>query len=187
VKVRVNAEIDSMIGSACVTVPAYSTFCRARWDPAFKDVCARAKHFHCRCETCYKLQEEGLKKWASQINRAEFKLQHRAEVTNWRRLERHYQFTARQHPDEMLVLSYDGTVSLGLPRLTNRMPKGVPVSRLNVVPLGLTNHSAMTNYSISMLKHQYAKGANRLLTVLDHCIRATKFGQHVSRTHGSWY
>ena len=70
---------------------------------------------------------------------------------------------------------------MGLPRLTNRPPKGVPEKRLAFVPQSLTNHSTGENFYIYMLKKKFKKMANRLITVLYHCLRRIKWGTHECR------
>jgi len=78
------------------------------------------------------------------------------------------------------VLSYDDTVALGLPRLTNRS-KSVLYDRLLFVPTGMTNHSSGEHFYMYMLKDKYPKGADRLCTVLYHWLRKVKWGNSDSR------
>ena len=79
------------------------------------------------------------------------------------------------------MLSYDDTVALGLPRISNRIYKGIPQHRLFFVPLGVTNHGANANYYVYMMAKKFKKGANRLLTVLYHFLRQIKWGGHPSK------
>jgi hypothetical protein len=109
------------------------------------------------------------------------KKMHRTEYRNWRELEKTYQALGRHRPGSTLVLSFDDTVALGLPRLTNRPVKGVPSDRLKFVPSGLVDHSSGEHFYVYMLKDKYPKGADRLLTVLYHWLRKIKWGTKVTR------
>ena len=145
--------------------PSFASFFRARYDDDFKDVVSRATHFHCRCPTCHEFESRLLTDWAQRSSRDALKEQikaHRAEAVAWRKLEQSLQAQARYNDMDMVLLSYDDTVALGLPRLTNRSPKGVPISRLLLTPMGLTDHGEGKNFYIYSLRNRHPKGANRL-------------------------
>jgi hypothetical protein len=163
------------------TVPSYATFYRARWDARFSDVATRPKHFHCRCPTCFALQARGVRRWLTQEQRQqhmESLRAHQREYTGWRALEMRLQHSAGHTPLDLLVVAFDDTVSLSLPKFTNRAPKGVPYRKLKFVPMGITNYSSGEHFYVYMMKKKYRKGANRLLTVLYHMLRAIKWGAH---------
>jgi hypothetical protein len=112
--------------------PSFATFYRARWNETCEDVTVRPKHFHCRCKTCAKLNTIGLKTWrgksfVTEFERNEWKvafIAHRKEIQRWRRIEKQYQLLARHSPARKMIMSYDDTIFLGLPRTTNRAVKG---------------------------------------------------------------
>jgi hypothetical protein len=125
--------------------PSFSTFYRARWHPEFNDVATRPKHTHCRCKTCYRLNTMSLRKWLNEEQREGIEAEkkaHRRAYRQWRELEKSCQYAGLHCPRGTLVLSFDDTVALGLPRLTNRPVKGVPPDRLQFVPSGLVDHSS---------------------------------------------
>jgi len=80
-----------------------------------------------------------------------------------------------------MVLSFDDTGALGLPRFTNRQPKGLTHNRVKVVPFNITNHSTGENTYIYMVKERYKKGGNRLCSILWHQIGKVKNSAHENR------
>ena len=142
---------------------------RARFDPDFKDVSRRPKHHHVRCETCAINQLELLEGWTHRRDTSETKAKidlHAAEVRSWRDTEAFWQSKAIYSPSEVVVLSYDDTSALGMPRFTNRDIKNVTTVRVQVIPFSLTNHGTSESFYFYTLKGQFKKGANRLCTTL---------------------
>ena len=165
-------------------VPAFSTFKGARWARQFHDVQNRAKHQHNRCPTCETLSLRLLQGWSNSTEEAAYVADmqcHDVVVREWREMEKSLQMRARHSPRKYIVLSYDDTSKLGLPRLTNRSPKGMTHVRFNVVPFNITNHSTGQDAYIYTVKDRFPKGANRLCTTLYHFIRKIKWGEHECR------
>ena len=89
-----------------------STFSRARWDPAFKDVKRRVKHRHCQCPTCMKLAEQAKRGFDTEYARSKYlerRNLHKCSVEAFRRLEIDFQQRAAHSPQDNLVLFYDDT------------------------------------------------------------------------------
>ena len=159
-------------------IPSFSTFKRARLDKKFIDVTKRVTHFHCRCDDCSKLQNFLLRGWNTCTDQKEYKMalkQHNQEVRDWRRLEKEMQNTSKHQPEEVIVLSYDDTSCIKLPRYTNRSPKNIPLYKFCVVPFNIMNHGIGKNYYVYQVSKRYKKGGNRLTTTLFHFIRQIKW------------
>lgn len=66
--------------------------------------------------------------WRNGVNIEVFKKEvslHLQEVRRWREIENTYHNDAVQYKSQILVLSYDDTSALQLPRFGNREPKGL--------------------------------------------------------------
>ena len=81
--------------------PSFTTFMRARWDPEFKNVKVREKHFHCRCPQCAQLATRVHLAARDKEQRAEYEKQwkaHHFEVKKWRQLETDLKLSAKTSP-----------------------------------------------------------------------------------------
>ena len=163
-------------------MPGRSTWEKARWHPDFKDVMRRAKHFHSRCATCQTLQALQQAAFLNPASMAYYQQQrrlHEEAIYGWRLLEEVYDARARQKPGEFILLSYDDTQAMGLPRMTNRDMKNFPNYRHEVVPWLITNHGLPEHIGprreyVYTVKNRWGKGANRLLTELQAAVRRIK-------------
>ena len=86
---------------------------------------------------------------------------------------------ARNSPYRFVLLSYDDTEDLQLPRFTNRPVKYLPNAKINFCPFGISNHGAYENNYIYTMSHCVSKGANRLCTTLYHYLKRMKEKQEV--------
>ena len=159
-------------------LPSFSTFMRARYDPEFKDVKRREKHFHCRCPTHADLRSKMLQarrdpEKRMQLN--ELLKAHHSEVKHWRLLETSRHLLADSDPHLEILLSLDDTSPMGFPRMTNRPIKSVPNDRVYMTPFNLTNHGTGENIYIYDFKHKWRHGADRLCTNLYFVLARIKF------------
>ena len=157
--------------------PSFSTFLRARYNARFDNVKKRAKHFHCKCNTCDTLQVLLYRALKNHTDRSEYEKQRKAhyyEVKHWREKEVELHRKAKTIPGQVTVLSYDDTKSMGFPRTTNRHPKGLPEDKIHLIPWNCTNHGTGENIYVYDMKGKWRKGANRLITMLYHVIRRIK-------------
>jgi hypothetical protein len=151
--------------------------CSARFSAEFLDAVKRAKHHHCRCGTCASLEQELMQTWKARqdLTAVRKKIsEHQGEVRAWRDFETYLQNVSTHTPSSMVLLSYDDTSALGLPRFSNRPIKNMTTGRVNVIPFNLTNHGASEQFYFYTLKGQFLKGANRLCTTLFHVLRRIK-------------
>ena len=132
---------------------------------------------HCRCKTCAELQTLLIRACQQGVDRAVHEtaaMKHYAEVRRWRSFEE-FTFTQSRHDEGVVVLTFDDTSALGLPRFTKREIKNMTNVRIRVVPWNLTNHGAGENYYIYTVYEMYKKGGNRLCTTLYHYLRRLKY------------
>ena len=157
--------------------PGISTFKAVRWTSDFKDVTRRAKHHHCRCATCHSLSSrllrltevpEDLRGW-----QRDWRL-HNESVCKWRTLEGTLKAQAQDPNSDLILLEYDDTQAMGVPRLQHRPIKNLTKTRFNVVPWFCKNHSTGVGDYVYMSKNRYEKGANRLITMLHASLRRVK-------------
>lgn len=102
--------------------------------------------------------------WRNGVNIEVFKKEvslHLQEVRRWREIENTYHNDAVQYKSQILVLSYDDTSALQLPRFGNREPKGLGRGCVDFVPWNITNHGQRENHYFYTLKDKLPKGANR--------------------------
>ncbi len=158
-------------------LPSRGTWRAARRTDEFKDVQRRPKHFHCRCTTCADLNAQLLKTFSSGGDYALY-LQarriHDQEKDAWRQLEERLKAKARSPRTSTLLLMYDDTSALGLPRFTNRTYKNLGHERFMVVPWLVHDYSSNRMDYVYMTKGRYKKGANRLISLLQACIKRVK-------------
>ena len=157
--------------------PSFSTFYRGRFAPEFRDVTKRPKHTQARCDTCSSYHTQLIDAWQKREDLTAIRLKvanHEYDVRTWRDFEINMQSKSTYSPAEVIVLSYDDTVVLGMPRLTNRDIKGLTTYRVNVIPFSLSNHGTREEFYYYTLQGQYKKGANRLCTTLCHHIDRIK-------------
>ena len=121
--------------------PHMSSFMRARHHPDFADVAKRPKHYHCKCNDCFTLNEIRLRGFLNDQHKKEYEISvkaHEAEARGWHLHEEAVKAVTRRFPREVMVLGYDDTSDLGLPKITNRSPKNLTqyVSRsFSLLPL----------------------------------------------------
>jgi hypothetical protein len=171
-------------------IPSFSCFKSARWDKDFRDVTSRAKHYHCLCETCDKLKARRLKGFANSDHQATWQAMfdaHEAEKHGWRKLEAAREAQVKANPSDSILLSYDDTSALKLPKLSNRDVKNVTKSRLSVTPFNICNYGSGESAYVYTVKNRFKKGGNAICTVLYHMLRKIKFGDHESRNARTLY
>lgn len=116
--------------------------------------------------------------WRNGVNIDLFKKEvslHLQEVRRWRELEGSLHSDAVQYKASLIVLSYDDTSALELPRFGNREPKGLKSGCVAYVPWNISNHGARENHYFYMLKQKLSKGGNRICTFLYFYLRRLKF------------
>ena len=166
-------------------MPSLSTFKKARKHDDFEDVKRRPKHYHARCGDCAELNNIRLRGFVNDVHKKEWKLRfqaHEHEARQWHVHEEAQKNTSRAAMGQKtLVLGYDDTSALELPKFTNREIKNGTMSKLQVIPFNITNYTSGETAYVYTLKNRYPKGANRLCTVLYHYLRKVKFGDHPCR------
>jgi hypothetical protein len=158
--------------------PGYTTFCNTRWHDNFKDVKKRPKHLHCRCATCAELQADLIRACQTGQNRDIYEKkahEHYAEVRRWRTFEETVYASSVHNLGSEIVLSYDDTQAVGLPRFTNRDIKNLTNIKMRVIPFNLQNHGLHENYYFYTVYNMYSKGGNRLCSLLYHYLRRLKY------------
>jgi GNAT superfamily N-acetyltransferase len=158
-------------------LPSLSTFTKARKKPQFSDVKKRSKHFHCRCNTCARLQAWRLRAFKDGEDQREFKIEreiHHLAVWAWRDLEKYWQGVAISSPHTTAMLSFDDTSKVGLPLFTKRTYKGLPASRQFWVPFLIYDHGLGSRDYMYTYNNRFKKGANRYCTLLYAAIRRIK-------------
>ena len=166
-------------------VPSFSTFKEARHHKDFKDVKKRPKHYHARCGDCAELNHIRLRGFTNDQHKTEWSIRfkaHEIEARQWHQHEEARKASSRVGMGRTsLVIGYDDTSTLDLPKLTNRDIKNLTMSRLSFIPFNITNYTSGETAYVYTLKNRYPKGANRLCTVLYHYLRKVKFGKHPCR------
>ena len=79
---------------------------KVRWSEEFADVKRRAKHYHCRCSKCAKLQAKLLASFANRADHLAYQRERRLHddsVTAWRKLEAHVITLAQSTPDDQIL------------------------------------------------------------------------------------
>lgn len=158
-------------------LPSFTVFCKCRHHLWFDDVKKRPHHNQARCRVCSSLQMSCQIGWRNGVSieheQQELKL-HNDETRRWRTLENQLHFEAKHYRTSMIVLSYDDTSALVLPKLSRRAPKGGPKGGVGFVPWNITNHGAFENHYFYTLKHVIPKGSNRINTFLYFYLRRLK-------------
>jgi hypothetical protein len=166
-------------------MPSFTVFCKARKHPDFKDVKHRPRHYHARCRDCDELNAIRLRGFVNDEQKLAFDIAfkaHQAEARSWHEHEESMKMESRRNGGRnSVVIGYDDTSALELPKFTNRDVKNLTKSRLHVIPFNLTNYTSGETAYVYTLKGRYPKGANRLCTVLYHYLHKLKHGTHPSR------
>ena len=138
----------------------------------------KAKHRHCRCVTCSNLKTERLGAYANGAAIDDWEQRfnlHEEEVRQWHTFEEYLKSLGVSNPDNNVVLCYDDTQSIGVPRCTNRPLKNFGHERFNVVPWCVINYSdSLSKDYIYSPKWTATKGSNRLISMLHLCLRRIK-------------
>jgi hypothetical protein len=164
-------------------LPELDWFRSARRHKDFSDVKKRSKHFHCRCPTCAELAARLLNGFmaGTDVERYERDRRiHDQEVEAWRLFEA--SLKSRAAMGEIQLFMYDDTEALGLPKLTNRPPKGVSHQRFRVIPWLLIDYTRNREEYVYMAKDRWGKGANRIITLLHGAVKRTK-ADYTSKSH----
>lgn len=151
------------------SLPCFSLFCKCRHHSWFDKVKKRPKHRQARCTTCSKLQLHCLLRWRANLsidNCRKTLALHNQETRLWRDLENKFHSVAKQYNTKILVLSYDDTSALALPKFSLREPKTLPKGGVKFVPWNISNHGMSENHYFYSLKHLIQKGGNRICTFL---------------------
>lgn len=157
--------------------PTLSTFKKMRWHEDFRDVKRRPKHHHCRCKTCHSLTTRMLKLGSDIEERRRWRQElriHDESIKAWRRKTASLYAQAQDPESDLVLLEYDDTEAMGLPRFQHRPVKSMTKSRFNVVPWLVMNHATGENDYVYMPKDRFEKGANRLITMLHATLRRMK-------------
>ena len=148
-------------------------------DDDFKHIKKRPRHYHAKCITCEKLQDARLNGFdddsSKKVWQAMFQ-EHENEKLGWRKWEKARQSEVVNNPADTILLSYDDTVDIGFPKLTNRDVKNMTKSRFFVTPLGFIDYSSREAAYVYTSKNRFKGGGNRLCTVLYHALRKIKYG-----------
>ena len=127
-----------------VWAPGFSTFYMARKHKDFSDVADRPRHYHCKCKTCDELNTIRLRGFVDDSHKAAYEVAfkaHEADARGWHEHEEKCKSVSRRQPHESMVIGYDDTSELGLPKMTNRDPKNLTKTRLNFIPFNITNYT----------------------------------------------
>jgi hypothetical protein len=166
-------------------MPSFHTFKKARYHSDFSDVKNRPRHYHARCKDCDELNAIRLRGFVNNEQKLGFDIAfkaHQAEARCWHEHEEAAKHESRRNGGrDSVVIGYDDTSCLELPKFTNRDVKGLTKSRLQIIPFNITNYTSGESAYVYTLKGRYPKGANRLCTVLYHYLRKMKFGTHPCR------
>lgn len=157
--------------------PSLSTWKEARKSPEFADVKPCKKHTHGRCHTCAKLKTLLLESFKSGTAEREYQQQrrmHDEEVLRWRKLETVVKARVADSPGEEILIVHDGTVKLGLPRISRRTLKNLNPARFDVVPWLASDHGAARNDYIYAPNASTSKDVNYLLSQFHAVIRRAK-------------
>ena len=176
--------------SANLRIPSFSYFKKARWHADFQKVSRRAKHYHCLCKTCDSLQTRRLRGFSNKDQEAQWRQifdAHEAEKLGWRRLEQTRENNAKANPAETLLVQYDDTIYLPIPKLSNRDIKNVTSNRLRLTPFNICNYSTGESAYVYSVKNRYKKNGNHLSSVLYHVLRQVKYSDHESRNARALY
>jgi hypothetical protein len=65
-----------------------------------------------------------------------------AEARGWHEHEESRKSASRANPRDIMVIGYDDTSDLMLPKCTNRDTKNLTKSRLHVIPFNITNYTS---------------------------------------------
>jgi hypothetical protein len=125
--------------------PSLSTLKRARRHSDFKDVKERPKHYHAKCGDCDELQTVRLRGFVDGVHRNDYEVMfsaHQAEARGWHEHEESRKSASRANPRDIMVIGYDDTSDLMLPKCTNRDIKNLTKSRLHVIPFNITNYTS---------------------------------------------
>ena len=131
-KLLLEKDPDIEIESMSKPIPSFPVFKKARWHEDFTDVKKRAKHYHCLCKTCDALNTRRLRGFVGDAHKLIWQTlfhAHEAEKLGWRNLEGAREAEVRAAPRTAILLQYDDTGSLGLPKLSNRGIKNCTKSR----------------------------------------------------------
>ena len=161
--------------------PSLTLFKKSRYHPDFNDVKKRPKHYHARCRDCDELNTLRLRGFVNNEQKVAYQIAfaaHEAEARSWHEHEETVKAVSRRNPSQTMVLGYDDTSDLQLPKFTNRDIKNLTKTRLHVIPFNITNYTSGETAYVYTLKNRYPKGANRLCTVLYHYLRKVKYGDH---------
>lgn len=160
-------------------LPSFSLFCESRHHKWFDKVKEKPTHYHARCTRCTELQESCRDGWRNGVDVEVFQKElslHKEEVRKWRELETNLQNKARHDPN-FVVLSYDDTSALQLPKFTKRGLKNMPFVTLDYVPWNVINHGTGENAYFYTFKEDVSKGGNRICTFLYSILRRIKFSE----------
>ena len=175
---NIRQELDSVKSDIAHKLPSFSLFCRCRHHSWFDNVKERAKHHHARCVRCSNLQDlcrEGWREGRVKVEVYERELAlHREEVRKWRNLESSLQHKSK-HDLNFVVISYDDTSALQLPRFTNRDLKNFPTSTIDFIPWNVMNYGSGENAYFYTFKNDVKKGGNRICTFLYTLLKRIKF------------
>jgi hypothetical protein len=166
-------------------LPSFQCFRKARYHQDFKDVKHRPRHYHARCRDCDELNAIRLRGFVNDEQKLAFDIAfkgHQAEARSWHEHEESMKAESRRNGGRTsVVIGYDDTSALELPKFTNRDVKNLSKSRLQIIPFNITNYTSGETAYVYTLKGRYPKGANRLCTVLYQYLHKLKHGTHPSR------
>jgi len=89
--------------------------------------------------------------------------------------------SARHNSSTEVVLWYDDTEALGIPKFTRRPPKNLTTSRFLVVPCIMSDLARQKDFYVYTAKGRYKKNSNRVCTQLYFTFRAAKRTTLISR------
>jgi hypothetical protein len=179
------SQAEAVADDECAWLPSFTCFRKARNHKDFKDVKHRPLHYHARCRDCDELNAIRLRGFVNDEQKVAFDIAfkaHQAEARSWHEHEESTKAESRRNGGmTSVVIGYDDTSALELPKFTNRDVKNLTKSRLQIIPFNITNYTSGETAYVYTLKGRYPKGANRLCTVLYHYLRKLKHGTHPSR------
>ena len=157
--------------------PSFSTWKQARKAPEFTDVKPCKKHTHGRCHTCSRLKAlllDSFKSGKAEREYMQLRRMHDEAVVRWRKLEEVIKARVADNPGEEILIVHDGTIKLGVPRISRRTLKNLNPARFDVVPWLASDFGAARNDYIYAPNASTSKDVNYLLSQFHAVIRRAK-------------
>jgi hypothetical protein len=98
-----------------------------------------------KCGDCDELRRIRLRGFVDGVHRKYYEVMfsaHQAEARGWHEHEESRKAASRANPRDIMVIGYDDTSDLMLPKCTNIDTENLTKSRLHVIPFNITNYTS---------------------------------------------